>query len=324
MRRLIAFVVAVALLSGACSAATSEGLWPEEYAEREALLDRAKAFEESIGYEATRNFLSFTDETETYYVCYYTGVFELVASADELDWDSEATASGCSVNDTMHDTHFYPREAAAFPHSDTLTTRSLLETSTERFLYVVFHEDLHEQIWGITSMRLNAAATEIVSLVAAAAFAQNMLGDDSAVAKNLKADIHSFYKIAQLEAEYADRLRALYSSPGDDSDRTRAMMTEKEEVFAELRAKCEVIGFRSTSTAGCGGYNNNAGLAMRLTYSTYYPLAYDLYVAQGEDIKTTIAYLIGLSENFTTEEAAVAEIEAEIVELTNKTTSEGP
>ena len=71
-----------------------------------------KDLEKTLGFQATENFLNYSEATPAYYRCYYTGKLELPASYEQLQL-VEGDAAGCSLDENQYDIFFYSIEAVA-------------------------------------------------------------------------------------------------------------------------------------------------------------------------------------------------------------------
>ena len=65
-------------------------------------------------------------------------------------------------------------------------------------------------------------------------------------------------------------------------------MARKKALFAALQQECKAIRPKPKSFNPCPGANNHAGIAFDMTYARHCPLLYELFLAQGRDLKATI------------------------------------
>jgi hypothetical protein len=86
-------------------------------------------------------------------------------------------------------------------------------------------------------------------------------------------------------------LRQLYAAARDGQLSERDALAQKQQAFEELHQECTAISPEPKSFNRCPAANNNAGLAFDETYTKYYPLMYQLYLAEGREIKPTLSAL---------------------------------
>jgi hypothetical protein len=278
--------IPVLLALAVAGSAAGQPQGPEE--PRAALIERLKDFQGALGFEPTGNFRR-ESHTASYYRCYYTGRLELPGSYDDLDL-KYGDRAGCSVDAGKHDMFFYPVEAVADGKAP--VTTALAESSVERLLMVVPHEDFHHndeaQAWPAP---ISEAASTLIGFLTAAEFARQSYGEDSSVYRNLAGEAELFRRKAALVNEYYAEAAALYAEVKARRISRQAALLRKEEIFARLRQQCLGITPQPASFNRCLGADNNAGLAFDVTYTRHYPLMYEIYEAHGRDLKATVAAL---------------------------------
>jgi hypothetical protein len=253
---------------------------------RPELVKAIKHLEKKLGFHRTGNFRTQSDKIAAYYRCYYTGKLELPRSYEGLQLQ-QGTKDGCSVDPEQYDVFFYPIEAVA--SGQTPLTATLEHDSIERFLVVVPHEDFHQS----KELReLPAAITEasstLIGFLTASEVARQSFGPDSEVARNLASEPQLFLRKAEVVNRYHTRLSALYAAARAGEVSSAEALAQKSRLFAEMKRECQAISPSPRSFNKCLAADNNAGLAFDMTYTRYYPLAYEVYVAEGRDPRTTI------------------------------------
>ena len=133
------------------------------------IIPALKDLEKKLGFPRTGNFLTHSGKA-AYYRCYYTGKLELPASYDELQL-KQVKKPDCDVDREKYDVFFYPIEAVA--NGKTPVTTSLENSSVERMLAVVPHEDFHEDK-NVRKLpaNLSEAASTLIGFLTAAEFAR--------------------------------------------------------------------------------------------------------------------------------------------------------
>jgi hypothetical protein len=198
---------------------------------------------------------------------------------------------------------FYPLEAAG--SGKTPLSAGLAQESTERLLVVVPHEDFHANkelrklpaAWG-------EAASTLVGFLTAAEVARQQFGKNSEVYQNLQREPELFARKAEIVNRYHAQLSQLYAAAQSGQISQNEALAQKQQAFDELHQQCKAISPEPKSFNRCLGANNNAGLAFDETYTKYYPLIYQVYVAQGRALKPTIEAL-DKALNASTESEAV-------------------
>src|ERR1700680_2673712 len=243
-------------------------------ARSEQVIQSAKAAEQAAGVKPTGNFSNADARVTAYYRCYYTGKLELPESYDDLKL-RQGSKNGCSLDPEKYDIFFYPMEAVASGHSP--VTEALATAAPERIATVVPHEDFHSQIEALPDRISEAAATLVGFVVGAAAIENN--------------DAELFLKKANLIDLYYEKLRKTYQAARQHQLSKRAALEEKRSVFAALQTACASIP-EPRSFGKCVSAPNNAGLAFDYTYTKYYPLLYQVFLACKQDSKCTVGAIV--------------------------------
>ena len=250
------------------------------------LIDGIKDFESTIGLPKTRNFVDNADTVKSYYRCYFTGLLELPESYDELKL-RRGSESGCGMDPRKYDVFFYAMQAAG--SGQTPVTSSLAQSSAERILVVVPHEDYHART--DLPVSIAEAIATLVGFVMAADYARQQFGANSSVYQNLAAEPELFLKKSVIVNRYYPRLRDLYDRLQRGKITSPMAFAEKGRLFEELRSECDAITPNPHSfNKGVSAYNN-AGLAFDRTYTKFYPTIYELFESRGRDLKSTIEAL---------------------------------
>src|SRR5215471_8410632 len=230
-----------------------------------AVIPALQDFTKDWGFRKTKNFRNTVPRRQAYFLCYSTGVLQLPDSYDGLQLE-RANESGCAVHNSKRDLFFYPVEAIA---GHAKTTSSLLETTEERRVVVVAHEDFHS-VTDALPAPIAEAATALVGFLTAAEFAKAQFGEESDLHRNLSREAELFLRKANLIRAYHARLQQLYASGRNAKIATTATLAQKKQVFQELGARCKEILPEPHSFNQCPAVLNNAGLAFDMTYADYY------------------------------------------------------
>ena len=255
-------------------------------ADRKDLISAVKSLEKKLGFRRTRNFHKETAESAVAYRCYYTGKLELPDSYAGLQLLA-GTKAGCPLDTQKYDVFFYPMDASG--SGRTPVSASLAHESVERFLVVVPHEDFHAnkelcklpETWG------EASAT-LIGFLTAAEVARQKFGANSEVYQNLQREPELFARKAEIVNRFHAQLSQLYAAARAGQVSERDALEQKQQAFEEFHQECMAISPEPKSFNRCLAANNNAGLAFDETYTKYYPMMYQLYLAEGRELQTTI------------------------------------
>jgi hypothetical protein len=280
-------LVLVALLAGravAIDASPDSGT-----TDRRGLVSAVKLLEKKLGFRRTKNFHKESAESAVGYRCYYTGKLELPGSYEKLQL-VPGTEAGCTVNTQKYDVFFYPLDANA--SGKTPVSDSLAHESVERFLVVVPHEDFHanKELRKLPATWGEASAT-LVGFLTAQEVARQKFGENSEVYRNLQREPELFARKAEIVNRYYAQLSQLYAAARGGQISPRDALAQKQQVFEEIQRECTAINPDPKSFKRCLAANNNAGLAFDETYTKYYPMMYQLYLAEGRELKATVEAL---------------------------------
>jgi hypothetical protein len=270
-------------------------------ADRKDLVTAVKRLEKKLGFRRTKNFHTQTTESAVAYRCYYTGKLELPDSYEKLQLLA-GTKAGCPLDTAKYDVFFYPLEAAG--SGKTPVSATLARESMERFLVVVPHEDFHagKELHDLPAAWGEASST-LIGFLTAVEVARQKFGENSEVYKNLQYEPELFARKAEIVNRYHAQLSQLYGATRAGQISERDALEQKQQAFEELHQACIAISPEPKSFNRCLGANNNAGLAFDETYTKYYSMMYQLYLAEGRGLKPTLDALERAMNARTEEEA---------------------
>ncbi len=273
------FGLAFAILGGCAGieAAPSMGSVPNPSAERMVLVREAQKFGETIGFAPTNNFKTYAAARSGYAWCGYVPRLYVPYSGTDpaIRWKGASSATECRPEEGYDVVY---RTAEAVAGIGTPVTAWMMSASLPRLMYLVFHEDCHEQF--SLPLGIEEAACNVIGVEAGAAFGKEKYGPKSAEYKALAASVRSTANHARIvNAHYAqlERLQERY-----------VQREVTEAVFLKERAAI----FRAAERAlrWKPGDLNNVSIADELTYSRYHELAELVFEATGRDIGRTIAF----------------------------------
>jgi len=138
---------------------------------------------------------------------------------------------------------------------------------------------------------LNEAASTLIGFLTAGEVAREKFGADSDVYRNLLREPELFRRKATIVNSYHARVGQLYAAVQAGEVPEAAALAQKESLFQEIHQSCQAISPDPRSFNKCLAANNNAGLAFDETYTRYYPMMYELYEAEGQNLAATIKAL---------------------------------
>lgn len=254
------------------------------------LIGAVKRREKALGFRKTKNFRTHSSQSAVAYRCYYTGKLHLAESYEGLNL-AAGTKDGCTVDPAKFDVFFYPVEAVG--SGKTPVTASLEHASVERVLMVVPHEDFHaSERHTKVPATLSEAASTLVGFLTAADVAREKFGTDSDIYRNLRLDPELFLHKSAIVNRYHERLARLYAAVQSGELAEAEAVAQKEGLFRQLQQDCQEIVPAPRSFNKCLSAGNNAGLAFDETYCKYYPMMYQLYAANGQNLEATLEDLM--------------------------------
>ena len=294
----VLFVVACRTVSVDSERTTPVAVTPEEARIRLDLVQEIKAFEAKLGWKPTDNFREYSETLETYNSCGRAETLSFMA------WWDTSTKEECKEDGRIYDTTY--SEAEAIAGSGTPVSRSLMQTELSRFIYVVFHEDFHEQMRGVPTLALNESATQLVGLLAAREFTRERYGKDSDIHRAFVEEIEFALKDANIEKHYYQELERLYERVSrGELDRAQGLK-EKAILFEKMQSECEDIRF--VIAVSCNRITNNILFVLSIPYAMHYPLFFDLYKSCALNVKRTGVAVMRLVGENQTEEKFVSRV----------------
>jgi hypothetical protein len=251
---------------------------PTVTSEWRALIDDIRAFERAIGFTETKNFTSLTGERESFPFCGQASHYTLPYSYEDpaIRWIQAADEEQCHAESTDKDVYYGTVEVMG--EIGTPVTPAMIGGKLDRFIYLVIHEDCHDQFdlpYGIEE-----ALCDVITYHAMERFSKQMFrwysrenraikSYSRAQSKQTRATIQHY---AQLEALYARYQRAEVSSD--------SLLSGRAQVFTSAERALELNK----------GTLNNIVLANLMTYSRHYPYLEKVFETLGRDLKQTVEF----------------------------------
>ena len=283
-----ALVALVALLLAGCASppgSDTEAAEPRSYHEVAALISEIRAFERRIGFEETTNFRRFSRETQWFPFCGRAPRLYLPYSYEDpaIEWSEPATEEECRAGQESVDVMFGVSEAVA--ERDTPVTASMLAAPLERLVYLVIHEDCHEQF---TFPRgIEEALCSVITYKAMMQLAEEKFAP-------MPREHNAIQRYARQGAQHARVTIVLYGQLA-----TLYARHERKELPspAALRARERIFRTAQAAFEWKNGSINHLYIANAMTYSRHYPFLEDLSEALGRDLARTVSFFKAVDQN---------------------------
>ena len=307
---------------------------PRSRSEWTALVEDIRAFERRIGYRQTKNFIRFSEEKQAFPFCGYVSRLYLPYSYEDpaIQWLDSVTEEDCRALGGRGDVFF--GESEALGESATPVTPSMLAAPLERLLYLVMHEDCHDQF--ALPHGIEEALCNVIAYNAMLAFSKERYGSRSSEYRAAERYVREGSTYARVTVSFYQQLAALYA-------RHHRLEVSTETL---LRNRAPILIEAGRALAWEDGAMNNVLLANAMTYSRHYPFLDGVYEKLGRDLARTVACFkrmdeikpspahvmkkhglatdSGLDFIRTYEEAVVATIKNKLSELPRRCFSERP
>lgn len=236
------------------------------------VLATVRAYERTLGFRETQNFARMADTTGEYTLCGYAPHLELPYSYEDplIRW-SEATSDAACKADAKDSDYYFARIEAVGEVGVPVTT-ALLEGKLDRFLYLVIHEDCHDQFefpYGFEEALCNLIAYQGMT-----AFSTRQYGHWSRTNFAVRAYARTQTHLTRAVVSYYSYTERLYARHARGEMALKAAMQQRVRLFASTE---RTLGWAK-------GTMNNVGLANEMTYSRHFPLVERVFDALDGDL----------------------------------------
>jgi hypothetical protein len=277
LARRIAVLTLLATLPVAC-APLQELFDPRVPAEWTALVESIRGFERRIGFHPTGNFLTFSEERASYPFCGYTSRLVLPYSYEDpaIQWRDAETKEECAGFGAGADIYFGRVEAMG--EIGTPVTLSMVSSRLDRFIYLVIHEDCHDQFdlpYGVEEALCNVLAYK-----AMAAFTDEKFGANAREDRATRRHAELESRRTQEMKDYYDQLELLYARHARNDVSTDGLLRQRAWILAKA----------GWSMSWKYGPLNNVIIASHMTYSRHYAFLESVLDAHHGDLARTVAF----------------------------------
>lgn len=278
--RRLAVVLIAALLAGCVPQRSTDGdlAAPRSRDEWTALVAEVRVFERRIGFKETRNFLTFAQEKDGFPFCGYVSRLYLPYSYEDpaIRWTESASEEECRAFGEELDVSYGETEAVG--EQETPVTASMLAAPLDRLLYLVIHEDCHDQFelpYGIEEPVCN-----VIAYGAMARFSEEKFAAKSPEREAVQRYVGDAAKHSLVTIAHYERLAELYAGHARTAISLPVLLRERERIFRHAER----------DLAWPEGTMNNVWLANTMTYSRHYPAIERVFEALGRDVGRTVAF----------------------------------
>jgi hypothetical protein len=242
------------------------------------LLDEVRVFEKKIGFEETDNFFDLSQEQHAFPFCGYASRQHLPYSYEDpaIRWLDSVSEQECRTFGREADAYYGASEALG--EIGTPVTPAMITSKLDRFLYLVIHEDCHDQFelpYGIEE-----PLCDLIAFKAMAAFSEEKFGYFAREDRAVRRYAATQSRLTRATIAYYDQLATLYARHQRAEISSEALLRERGAIFRKAE---RVLG-------GPRGELNNVGLANDMTYSRHYPPLESVFDALGRDLARTVAF----------------------------------
>ncbi|HXF66087.1 MAG TPA: aminopeptidase [Burkholderiales bacterium] len=250
---------------------------PRLYEKGAAVIGTIRDFERRIGFRETDNFLDLDNETESFPFCGVVSRLHLPYSYEDpaIQWLEAATEAECrALAPEGADVYFGQTEAVG--EAGTPVTPSMLAGTLVRFVYLVIHEDCHDQF--DLPLGIEEALCNVITYNAMVAFAAEKSGFLERTAMRRYAQRES--ERTRAAKAFYEELERLYARHRGGEIPAEALLAERARIFARAER----------ALAWEKGALNNVAIANDMTYSRHFPFLEEVFEALGRDLARTVAF----------------------------------
>lgn len=251
---------------------------PSVPAEWNALMNEVRGYTRRMGFKPTENFKDVFAEKGGYSMCGHVPRLYLPYSYQDpaIQWINSETEQECREAAAGNDMFFTSLEAIG--EIGTSVTSMMLEAKLDRFLYLVIHEDCHDQFdlpYGVEE-----ALCELITYKAMAAFSIEKYGTKAREDRAVRRYTDAQARLTRATISVYNEATQLYALHARNELSTAALMQERERLYRRAERTLE---WRR-------GALNNVGLSSNMTYSRHYPLLEAVHQALGGDLARSVEF----------------------------------
>ncbi len=280
---LIAIVVAMVWLSFRSEIGTKPSTSVPDYApdprkEWQSIVKDLRAFQKTFGFRKTSNFRTVSEQIVENKFCGIVSKRYLPYSYEdpEIYWYEDQLEEMCRNKHHEQDVYFGTREILGEVASP--VTQSMLNSGLDRFVYLVIHEDCHDQFrqpYGIEE-----ALCDVITHQAMKRYARQEPRGSQAIWQTLVLYADHEIVSSRVTALQFERVRKFFDDSNKNQMSARKFLERRAILFADVERK---IGWKP-------GEANNVTLAEAVTYSRHYSRLEKIYVRLGGDLAAFVTH----------------------------------
>ncbi|MDP2239959.1 MAG: aminopeptidase [Burkholderiales bacterium] len=242
------------------------------------LLKEVRVYERRIGFADTDNFADLTQDYEAFVFCGVASRLVLPYSYQDpaITWRESQTEEECREHGRNADVYYGAVEA--WGEVGTPVTPAMITSKLDRFLYLVIHEDCHDQFklpYGIEE-----ALCDLITFKGMAEFTRARFGAFSIEHRSILRYADAQSRIARATVATYTRLETLYGRHARRELTAEALLQERAAIYKAAEKPL----------AWTQGELTNVALANHMTYSRHYPFLESVFDVLGRDLPHTIAF----------------------------------
>lgn len=236
------------------------------------LLEEIRAFERRIGFRETPNFAKLATDRTAFHYCGRTSNRHLPYSYQDerIEWPEIEREELCRAVGADTDVHF--GKAEAWGEIGTPITAAMLAGSIDRFVYLVIHEDCHDQFEfpnGIEEPLCDIITHRAMAQFAATAFRWHTV-ESRAIKNYARTEAR---RVAVVNRHY-EQAQALYARFERGEISHESLLEARAHIYARVEHELNLQA----------GQLDNIALANYMTYSRHYPALARIAAAWGDDL----------------------------------------
>jgi hypothetical protein len=251
---------------------------PDLRTEWQSIVGDLRAFQKTFGFRETRNFQSVSEKMVENRFCGIVAKRYLPYSYEDpaVAWYEDLPQEECVPEHRGQDVYFGTREVLG--EVSTPVTQSMLNGSLDRFVYLVIHEDCHDQFkqpYGIEE-----ALCDVITHEAMKRYARQAPRASQAAWQTLISYAVHQTALSKETAVQFERVKAFFDEAKKNRMSDRRFLEQRAVLFADVERKIEWKP----------GDANNVTLAEAITYSRHYDRLEKIYLRLGGDLSAFVTH----------------------------------
>lgn len=242
------------------------------------ILAQVRDLERRIGFRPTENFARVATDLTSYPFCGRASNRRLPYSYEDrsIEWPQIEREEACK--DVGIDIDVYFDKVEAWGEIRTPITAAMIAGNLDRFVYLVIHEDCHDQYelpYGIEE-----PLCDVITHRAMRQFARERYRWHDVERRAINRYARNEPKSTRIVLQHYRRLEQLYASYERGEITHEAVLAAREQIFRDAENALEIAS----------GQLNSIVFANYMTYSRHYPALASVAARWGEDLRGVVAF----------------------------------